>query len=96
MFIEVNEVERYCFNNEKDKNGDYKYISVIIGKILVNTEHIRNVSISRFDWENKEKYIVKEGSQQYVVNFDRDRYIYTDLEGYNKIRNLVVDKENCI
>ena len=96
MFVEINEVERWRFNNETNKNGDNVYKQVIIGRILVNTDHIRNVSISNFEWENKEKYLIKEGSQQYVVHFDKDRYVYTDLEGYNKIKNLVVDKENCI
>lgn len=96
MFIEVNEIGRYCLNNEKDENGHWIYKPVVLGRVLINTEHIRNVSIAGFDWENEKEYKVKENSQRYIVNFDKDRYVYIDIESYNKIRNLVIDKENCI
>ncbi len=96
MFVEINETSRYCLNNEKDENDNWKYKEVVLGKVLINTEHIRNVSIAGFDWENEKEYKVKENSQRYIVNFDKDRYVYIDIESYNKIRNLVIDKENCI
>lgn len=96
MFIEINETGRYCLNNEKDANDNWKYKEVVLGKVLVNTEHIRNVSIAGFEWENTKEYKIKENSQRYIINFDKDRHIYTDKEGYEKIKNLVLNKENCI
>ena len=94
MFIEINEISRYCNNNEKDEKGSWKYTSVIIGKIIINTDEIRCISVDGFEWENKEKYIVKEGSQRYTVYFDKDRYVKTDIESYNKIKKYLINETN--
>ena len=82
MFIEINEVGRYTVND--------KTITVIQGKILINTDQIRCVSIYNFDWKDKEKHIVDYDSIRYCVYFDKDRYVYTDIESYDKIKNLVI------
>ncbi len=49
MFVEINETSRYCLNNEKDENDNWKYKEVVLGKVLINTEHIRNVSIAGYE-----------------------------------------------
>lgn len=90
MFIEINEIGRYNPDNKKNENGDWLYIDVIEGKILINTDEIRCVSIDGFEWEDRKRCIVKEGSQRYTVYFDKDRYVRTDIESYEKIKNLVI------
>lgn len=94
-FIEINEIGRYS-TREKDKKGNTVYHTVIEGKILINTEQIRCVSISGFDWEDVDNHIIKEGSQRYCVYFDQDRSVYTDRESYDKIKKFVlpIDKDN--
>lgn len=82
MFIEINEIGRYTVND--------KTITVIQGKILINTDQIRCVSVYNFEWKDKEKYIVDYDSIRYCVYFDKDRYVYTDIESYEKIKNLVI------
>lgn len=89
MFIEVNEVGRYT-TNEKNSNGDYIYKQVIEGKILVNTDTIRCVSISGFEWKDKDNFIVDEDKIRYCIYFDKDRSVYIDIESYEKIKNLVI------
>ena len=92
MFIEINEVGRYRINFAF--SSDYEYITVLEGKVLINTNEIRCVSIAGFDWEDENKKIIKEGSQRYCVYFDKDRSINTDLESYNKIKDAVIKKED--
>ncbi len=82
MFIEINEVGRYTVND--------KTITVIQGKILINTDQIRCVSVYNFEWKDKNNYIVDYDSIRYCVYFDKDRYVYTDIESYEKIKNLVI------
>ena len=94
MFIEINQISRYCNNNEQDDKGNWKYKAVVIGKILINTDEIRCISVDGFEWEDREKYIVKENSQRYCVYFDKDRYINTDLQSYNKIMKYVLTEES--
>lgn len=89
MFIEVNEIGRYNFNNEKNNNGECEYQDIIIGKSFINIDHIRAISITRFKWKDKKNYIVEEGSQGYCIYFDKDRYLYTDIESYNKIKEAI-------
>ena len=91
MFIEINEIGRYSNNNEKGDDGNWLYQSVPIGKILINTDEIRCISITRFNWLDSSKYIVKDGSQQYCIYFDKDRYVNTDIESYNKIKKYVIN-----
>lgn len=94
-FIEINEVGRYS-TKEKDKKGNTIYQTVIEGKVLINTEHIRCVSISGFDWEDDDNHIIKEGSQRYCVYFDKERSVYTDIESYNKIKDYVLNANKDI
>ena len=94
MFIEINEIGRYCNNNEKKENGNWMYIPVIIGKIIINTDEIRCISVDGFEWEDYSKYLVKEGSQRYCVYFDKDRCVHTDIESYNKIKKYLINENN--
>ena len=94
MFIEINEISRYCNNNETDNGGNWKYKQVIIGKIIINTDEIRCISIDGFEWEDKEKYIVKEGSQRYCIYFDKNRSVNIDIESYNKIKKYLINETN--
>lgn len=82
MFVEVNEIGRYTING--------KNVSVIEGKILINTEQIRCISISGFDWLDKDKLLVNYDTIRYCIYFDKDRYVYTDIESYNKIKECVI------
>ena len=94
MFIEINEVGRYPTKNT-DKNGNTIYNTIIEGKVLINIDLIRCVSLSGFDWEYPpENHVIQEGSQRYCVYFDKDRYVYTDIESYNKIKQLVLNNDN--
>ena len=93
MFIEINEIGRYS-TTRKDESGDTIYDTVIEGKILINTDEIRCISITAFKWADPERHIVEEGSQRYCVYFDKERYVNTDIESYNKIKKLVIREEN--
>lgn len=89
MFVEVNEVGRYT-TKETNSKGEYIYKQVIEGKILVNIDTIRCISISGFDWKDKDNLIVNEDSIRYCIYFDKDRSVYIDNESYEKIKNLVI------
>ena len=88
MFVEINEVGRY--SNTKNSKGEYIFKQVIEGKILINTDQIRCISVYDFNWKDKENYIVDYDSIRYCVYFDKDRYVYTDIESYEKIKKLVI------
>lgn len=93
-FVEVNEIGRYP-TKKTDVNGNTIYENIIEGKILVNTNMIRCISINGFDWEYPpENHVIKEGSQRYCVYFDKDRYVYIDHESYDKIKECVIKSEN--
>ena len=62
----------------------------IKGKILINTDQIRCISVYDFNWKDKENYIVDYDSIKYCVYFDKDRYVYTDIESYEKIKKLII------
>ena len=75
---------------KKNSQGEYIFKQVIEGKILINTDQIRCISVYDFNWKDKENYIVDYDSIRYCVYFDKDRYVYTDIESYEKIKKLVI------
>lgn len=90
MFIEINEIDTYS-TNERDDNWDFITKTIIKGKVIINTDLIRYIGIYSFKWEDADKYIIKEGSQLYSIYFDKDRYLYTDIESYNKIKKSIIN-----
>ena len=94
-FVEINEVGHY-YTGSDDSQGNSIYDEVIKGKILVNIDHIRCISIYGFSWKDKSKHIVKEGSQIYCIYFDEDRSVCTDKESYDKIKKYVLSLNNDI
>ena len=88
MFVEINEVGRY--SNKTNSEGEYIFKQFIKGKIIINTDQIRCISVYDFNWKDKENYIVDYDSIKYCVYFDKDRYVYTDIESYEKIKKLII------
>ena len=93
MFIEINEIGTYQ-TNEQNNNWEYITKTIIKGKVIINTDLIRCISICSFEWENADECIIKEGSQLYCIYFDKDRYITTDIESYNKIKKLIINNNS--
>ena len=93
MFIEINEIGTYQ-TNEQDNNWEFITKTIIKGKVIINTDLIRCISICSFEWENADEYIIKEGSQLYCTYFDKDRYITTDIESYNNIKKLIINNNS--
>ena len=94
-FVEINEVGSYD-TGQHDSEGYAIWKKYIKGKILINTEHIRCVSISGCKFKDKANHIVDENSLSYTVYFDKDRYVTIDIESYNKIRDIVLKQDNDI
>lgn len=93
MFVEVNEVGRYATKEMNDK-GEYIYKQIIEGKILVNTDTIRCISISGFEWKDRDNLIVNKDRIRYTIYFDRDRSVDIDIESYNKIKKYILSSNN--
>jgi len=93
MFVEVNEVGQYA-TKEMNSKGEYIYKQVIEGKILVNTDTIRCISVSGFEWKDRDNLIVDKDSIRYCIYFDRDRSVCIDIESYNKIKKYILGSNN--
>lgn len=91
-FVEINEVGSYDTGGY-DSEGYAIWKHYIKGSILINTEHIRCVSISGYKFKDKANHIVDEDSLTYTVYFDKDRYVTIDIESYNKIKDTVLKKD---
>ena len=93
MFIEVNEMASYA-TDKHDSKGYVISGHYIKGKILINTDFIRSISISSYRLKDEVNHIVDEDSIVYTVYFDKDRSETIDIESYNKIKNYLIKKED--
>lgn len=92
--IEINEVSKYnyCPDSLKGtKQESTSYRRIILGKVLINIEQIKCTSIVSWIWKDTDHIVVDEKSITYSIKFDTGIEIYTDVESYNKIKDLAVD-----
>lgn len=93
-FIEINEVSKYnyCPDSLKGtKQETTSYRKIILGKVLINFEQIKCVSVASWNWKDTDHIVVDEKTITYSIKFENGVEIYTDVESYNKIKNLVID-----
>lgn len=93
-FIEINEVSKYNYcpaslKGTKQETGSYRRI--ILGKVLINVKQIKCASIASWTWKDTDHIVVDEKSITYSIKFENGVEIYTDVESYNKIKDLAID-----